>query len=138
YQPGKHAEYSALRTARDESRRWRFAEEAAVAGTGFGGEYGHLALEAEDAPVHVGDSAQHARVVHQIARGEVVGAVDDHIVAAKNLERVLRSQSGVVRLHVHMRVHVGDPVASGVELRPAEILRSMDYLTVQVGQVNQV
>src|SRR5690606_19851331 len=70
----QHAEYPTLGATRHEAgRRW-FRVEAAVAGAALRGEDGCLALEAEDAAVRVGLAEQHARVVDEVARREVVGA----------------------------------------------------------------
>ena len=76
----EHAEHAALGAARNESRRRRLAEEAAIARGVLGREHGRLSLEAIDAAVHVRLAEQHARVVHEVARLEIVGAVDDDVV----------------------------------------------------------
>ena len=57
--------------------------EAAIARAVLGREHRRLSVEAEDAAVHVRLPEQHAGVVHQVARREVVGAVDDDVVVAR-------------------------------------------------------
>ena len=79
--PGQHAEHAALGAARRELRRRRLREEAAVARALVRLEDGDLALEAVDRAVHDRDVVQDRRVVHEVARREVVGAVDDHVPA---------------------------------------------------------
>ena len=88
----QHAEHAPLRAARHEARRGRRREEAAVARPVGRREHRRLPLEAEHRAVDVRLPEQHARVVRQVARGEVVGAVDDEVVAADDLERVRRGE----------------------------------------------
>ena len=102
--PGSDAEHAALGAARDEAGRRRLGVEAAVAGPVLGREHRGLALEPEDAAVDVGPPGQHAGVVHQVARREVVGAVDHHVVAREDLERVRRRQRDLVGLDADLRV----------------------------------
>jgi len=51
-------------------------------------EHRRLALEPEDGPERVGLPEQHARVVHQVARREVVGAVEHDVVPLEDAEGV--------------------------------------------------
>jgi hypothetical protein len=37
-----------------------------------------------------------------------------------------------------VRVDVGDPIARRIELRAPQILRPVDHLSMQVGQVHQI
>ena len=92
--PGQHAEDAALRAARRELGRRRLREEAAVARAARRGvEHRDLALEAEDRAVHDRDAAPHGGVVHEVARREVVGAVDDDVPAvAEDAVDVLRGE----------------------------------------------
>ncbi len=78
---GQHAEHAALGAARGELRRRRGGVEAAVARAVAGMEDRHLALEPVDRAVHDGDPVPHRGVVHEVAGGEVVGAVDDDVPA---------------------------------------------------------
>src|SRR5262245_17893084 len=78
---GEHAEDTALGAARRELRRRRLREEAPVARTYARVEERDLPLEAEDRAVYDGDAAPDGRVVDEVARGEVVGAVDDDVPA---------------------------------------------------------
>ena len=47
-----------------------------------------LPLKAEDGAIDIRLIEQHARVIHEIARGEVVRAIDDDVVIAEEIERV--------------------------------------------------
>ncbi len=91
-EPGQDAEHARLGAARDEPGRRRLRIQAAVAGAVLGREHRRLPLEAEDAAVDVRLAEQHAGVVDEVARREVVGAVDDDVVAAEQIERVGRGE----------------------------------------------
>ena len=79
--PGQDAEHAALGAARSELRRRRGGVEAAVAGPDVRMEDRDLALEAVDRAVDDRDVVPDRGVVDEVARGEVVGAVDDHVPA---------------------------------------------------------
>src|SRR5690554_5205665 len=74
-------EDAGLRAARGEMRRGRLGIEAAIAGPLLGPEGCDLPIEAEDRAVDDGDILPNARIVHEIARREVVEPVHDHIPA---------------------------------------------------------
>src|SRR5690606_26793564 len=76
---GEDAEDTALRAARHEAGRRRLRVEAAIARAALRREDAGLPLEAEDAAVGVRLAEQHAGVVDQVARREVVGAVEDDV-----------------------------------------------------------
>ena len=75
------AEHAALGARRRELGRRRLREEAAVARPLLRLEDRHLALEAVDRAVDDRHVVPDRRVVHEVARREVVGAVDDHVPA---------------------------------------------------------
>ena len=99
----QHAEHTAFRAAGHQARRRRLGIEAAIARTVLGGEHRGLTLEAEDAAVGVGFAEQHARVVHQVAGREVVGAVEDDVVGLEQLQRVLGAERRLVGLDGDVR-----------------------------------
>src|SRR5260221_5946930 len=47
---------------------------------------------------------QHASVVHQVAGGEIVGAVDHDVVVSANLQRIRRRQARFEAFVFHFRV----------------------------------
>ena len=134
----QHAEHAALGAARNESRRWRLAEETAIARRICGREHRCLSLEAIDAAVHVRLAEQHARVVHEIARLEVVGAVDDDVVRPDDLERVARCERRLVRLDLDVRIEILDAVARRVELALADRARAVKHLALQVRGIHDI
>ena len=85
----QHAEHAALGAARDHARRRRLGVEAAVARARRRAERRRedrgLAVEAVDRAPDVGDLQEVRRVVDHVAGREVVGAVDDQVVALEDL-----------------------------------------------------
>src|SRR5690348_2163959 len=108
---GQHSQYSAFGTAWNEARRWRLRVEAAVARAFAGVKYGSLPLEAKDAAVNIRLSQQNASIVHQVPGGEIVRAVDDDVIVAEDIERVLGSQPRLVGNHLHVWIDIADGVA---------------------------
>ena len=76
-----------------ESRRRRIRVEAAVARSVGRVEDRRLAVETEDAAVDIRLLQQHADVVDEVARGEVVGAVDDQVIGTADLHCVRRGEA---------------------------------------------
>ena len=80
-----------------------------------------LAFEAEDRAVDVRLAQEHAGVVDQVARREVVRAVDDDVVVLQDLERVGAGEHGVVLHHIQVRVEALQHDLGGVDLEPADV-----------------
>ena len=85
----EHTEDTGLSAARRQLGGRRLRHHVAIGGTLEGMEHAHHALEAEDRAVHDGDAELHARVVQHVARREVVGAIDDDVVAGDDVDDVL-------------------------------------------------
>ena len=135
---GQHAQHAALGAARHQSRRRRFAVEAAVAGAVLVIEHRDLALEAEDRSVHVGLAGEHAGVVDQVAGREIVGTVGHHVVLLKQIQGVGRGQRLLDRLDGDGGVEVGQPVRCPLQLRLSHLRGAVQYLALQVGLVDLV
>src|ERR1700722_3289851 len=108
--PWQNSEYAAFGAGRNESRRRWFGVKAAVARTVGHAEDGDLSLEAEDRAIHVRLAEKDARVVDEIARGEIVGAVYDDVVVLEQLERIAAFELRLVRLDLNVRIQVGEPL----------------------------
>src|SRR5690606_29716901 len=87
---------------------------------------------------HVGLVQQHARVVDQVAGGEVVRAVDDEVVLGEDLQRVLVVQPRLVQADVDQRVDLLDGVPRALGLGPADVGDAVDDLALQVRLVDGV
>ena len=118
--------------------RRRLRIQAAVARAVLRREHRRLPFEPEDAAVGVRLAEQHARVVGQIARREVVGAVEDDVVGLEQLQRVLRRQRRLVGLDLDVRIDRVQPILRRRELRAADVRRAVDDLPLQVAEVDDV
>ena len=137
--PRQHAEHAALGARRRELGRRRLGEEAAVARAVVRLEDGDLALEAVDRAVHDRDPAPDRRVVHEVARREVVGAVDDDVPAVvEDPVDVLRGEPLAVGDDVDVGVQALDRALRGVDLRRAERVERVRDLPLQVRLVDDV
>ena len=92
--PGQHAEHAVGAARRRQLGGRRLRIQAAVARALVGDEGRELPVEAEDRRVHDRLALAHGGVVQQVARGEVVGAVDDHVVVADQVEHVVAGRAG--------------------------------------------
>ena len=70
----------------------------------------------------------------EIARGEIVGAVGDDVVARNQVERVARIDPRHVRLDGDMRIEPRDGRFGAIDLALADIVRAEDHLPLQIGQ----
>jgi hypothetical protein len=114
-------------------------EQAPVAGRlGAGEKHRGLPVELVDRAVHERLAEHLGGVVDQVPDREVVGAVHDHVVAAQDVERVLRGEQRVVGDHVNPRVEIVEAVGRGVHLLAAHVVRVVQDLALQVGQVDAV
>ena len=104
----QHAEHARLLARRRHVGRRRLRVEAAVAGAFERQERRHRPLEAVDAAVDHRLAQLQRRVVDQVARREVVRAVDDDVVVLDDVEHVLGRQPRLVPDHLHVRVQLGD------------------------------
>ena len=94
---GQHAEHAAFRATRHHAGRRRFGIKTAIARPAqMRREHAGLAFEAENGAVDVRLLEQHAGVVGEIARREIVRAVHDDVVWADDFERVFAGDAGVV------------------------------------------
>jgi hypothetical protein len=97
-----------------------------------------LPVKAKDGTIHIRLAEHDARVVREIARGEVVGAVDHDVVLADDLERVLRREPRLVQLDLHVRIEIRDARARGRELAVADFTRAVKDLALQIRDVDDV
>ena len=67
-------------------------------------EHRHLPFKAEDAAVDVGLAEEDAGIVDQIARREVVGAVDNQVIRREQAQCVGRGQRLVAEIDLHVGI----------------------------------
>ena len=135
---GQHAQHAAFGAGRNQSRRGRFGIQAAVARAAGSAENRDLALEAEDRAVNVGLAEQHAGIVHQIARGEIVRAVDDDVVVLEKIERVLAGQARFVRVDLNFRIQIAQMVGGRFDFGTAHVAGAEQHLALQVREIHGI
>ena len=115
-------------------------EEAAVARALARLEDRHLALEPVDRAVDDRDVVPDGRVVEQVARGEVVGAVHDHVpaVAEDAVDVLLQGQPLLVGHDLDVGVERLERALRGGDLGLAEPVGRVDHLALQVRGVDDV
>src|SRR5438477_4255068 len=132
-------EHATLRTARDGARWRRGREQASVAGRLLPGhEDGGLALELIDRAVHERLAHELGRIVDEVTDGEVVRAVDDHVVALEDLENVRREQQRLVADDLDRGVDRAEVLDGRGDLGAADVGRRMEDLALEVGHVDTV
>ena len=135
----QHAQYAALRARRHHARRRRFGEHASVTWAAqMRREHRRLTLEAEDRPVDVRLLLEDAHVVGQVARGEIIRAVDDDVVRFGDLPGVLAGEQRVVQIDLHVGIDRADAVAGGLDLLAAHILGAVQNLALEVRIIDHV
>ena len=89
----QHAEHAAFRATGHHARRRRFGIKAAVARPAqMRRKHAGLALKTENRAVNIRLFQQHAGVVGQVARREIVRAVHHDVVGADEVERVFATR----------------------------------------------
>src|SRR5687768_8491488 len=116
----------------------RFSEETPVARSVRRAEYRRLPLESINTAVHVRNSEENGCVVDEIARGKIVGAVEDQVVSPRDFERVPGSEARGIRLDVYAGIDVAKSVARGIELRATDARRAVEYLSLQIGEIDRI
>ena len=102
-------------------------------------EHGHLALKAEDRSVDEWDPVPHGGVIDEVARGEVVRAVDDYVPAlAEDALDVLRRQPLREDSHRDVGVERLDRALGRLRLALADAVRRVDDLALEVRRVHPV
>ncbi len=137
-QPGQNAQDSALGAGRHQSGRWRLGIEAAVARTFLGREDAGLPFEAEDRTVDIGLPGKHASVIHQVARGKVVGAVGDDVELAKQFQRVFAGEPSVKFPDIQERIDGLQLLRRRIQLLASNVGSRVNDLPLQVGVVHDV
>ena len=135
---GDGAEHAGLRAADDAGRRRRLGKQAAVAGRLAALDGHRQARHAQHGAVDQRLAAQHAGVVEQVARREVVHGGHDDVVAVDHGERGGGAQARGVRLERHLGVERRQPLRRHLGLAPADVGGREQDLALQVGELDDV
>src|ERR1044072_7991296 len=134
----QHAEHATFRARGHEPGRRRLRIKTAITRTLLGPEYAGLPLESEDRTIDVWLATQHTRVVHKIARGKVVSAIDDDVVVAEEPQRVMTRETRLVRFNLDVRIDIAHTIARRFDFVTPEIFRAVNDLSLQVRLFNYV
>ena len=88
--------------------------------------------------MHHRDAELHTGIVEQVPAREVVGAVDDHVVAGDDVDDVRRIEAGVVGDDVDIGVEHGQRLLRRVDLAIADAVDVVQDLALQIGRVDFV
>src|ERR1700677_137073 len=132
---GKHAEHAAFGAGWHEARRRRFWIQAAIARAIGITKDGYLAFEAENRAVDIGLAEEHGRVVYEIARREIVGAVHDEVVVFQNIESVFAGEMRFESVNLNIRIQIAQAIAGSGDFRAPYIFCAEENLTLQVGGI---
>ncbi len=136
--PGKMPSTPPSAQLGNHAGRRRLRIKAAIAGPFARGKNAGLAFEPENRTVDVGLAQQHAGVVHQVARGKVVGAVGDDVVVLQNVEGVGAREHGLVLDHVDRGIQRGEFFFGGIELLTAHVAGGVQDLALQIAGIDHI
>jgi len=97
-----------------------------------------MAFKSEYGAVNVGFAQQHAGVVDEIARGEVVCAVGDYVVVHEYVEGVGAGEHGVVLDDFERGIEGDELLLGGVELLAANVFGRVNDLALKIAGIDDV
>jgi hypothetical protein len=97
-----------------------------------------MAVERADRRKHQRPLREIARVVHDVAGGEIVGPVGDDVVGANDVDGVLGHEAGGVEARLDMRVQVLDRLGRAPRLELADALSVVDDLALEIVDADAV
>ena len=102
--PGQNSQDAGLTSRRHHPRRGWGGEQAAVARASMRLEHTGLAFKLEDAAMHHRLAGEESGIVDQIARREVIAAIDDDVIVLKDSHDVIHRQTLVMDAHLDIRI----------------------------------
>jgi hypothetical protein len=133
------AEDAAFRAAGNHAG-WRgFGIEAAIAGSAkVRSEDAGLAFKTENGTVDVGFLEENAGVVGEVTGREIIGAVDDDIVLADDVEGVFAGKPGVMDDDFAGGVDAVDGFLGGFSLGTSDVRGGVNDLALEIGEIDGV
>ncbi len=133
------AEHAGFGTIGHEALGGRRGKKTTVARTAeVRGEHGDLALEFKDAAVNEGAAGEDGGVVVKVAGGEVIGAIDDHVVGGEEREGVGGGDAFGVKDDVDKRIERAETGGGRGDFGCADGGVVVEDLALQVGRFNEV
>lgn len=135
----EHAQDTGFRSCRHGTFRRKLGEQAAVAGaTEVWGENRDLAFELGDGPVDERFFLEKSGVVGAKAGGEIIGAVQDQIIAGEQIETVSDVEASRMFDDVDMRVDLGEAIAGAGEFWGVGSISVVKNLAVEIGEIDLI
>ncbi len=104
----------------------------------MGREDGDHSFEAEDRAVDVGLLEDYAGVVHAVAGGEIVGAVDDDVVIFHQLQNIGAVDDGFVFDDFRVGVQVLEPLGGCLHLVFADVGDAKENLPLEIAWADDI
>ena len=134
----QHADHARLGAGGNRVLRRRLRKDAAVAGRLAGFDRQRLPVEPQNAAVGVRLLPEHAGIVDQELRREIVGAVDHEIVVGNQRGDIGSADPFLMRVHRHVGIDGPHLFRGRNDLGLADVGGEMDDLPLQVGHVHHV
>ena len=97
-----------------------------------------LAFKTKDGTVNVWLLEQHAGVIREVARREIIRAVHHDVVLPDDVHGVLGREPDAVEDDLYAGVDALDGVARGFALVAADVFGAVEDLSLEVGEINGV
>ena len=139
HQSWENAKDSTFSTTRDQTRlRWR-GKETAIAGASLvRGENTHLSLKLIDRSVNIGDLKKVSHVIAEIACGEVVRAIDDQIIATRDVHRIARLEEDVMAVQGYVRIDLPQSALRRLQFLGSNVSLAVKQLPMKVRSVHRI
>jgi len=97
-----------------------------------------LTFKPEYRAVDIWLTCKHTDIIGQIARSEIVRAVDDHVVISHNSLCVLTGQPALEQLDFNVWIDIAETVARLFEFAAADVFCSVKDLPLQIGEIDAI
>src|SRR6266849_6191362 len=134
----QYAKHAAFGATGHQARRRRLRIQASVARAIGHAEDGHLPFKAENRAVDIGLAEKDAGVVHQIARGKIVGAVDDDVVILEKFQRVFAGEFHLVSGDLNVGIEIREARAGSFRFWLADVAGAKGHLALEIGVVHDI
>src|SRR5208282_1438628 len=134
----QHAENSSFRARRNKPGRRRLRIQAAIARPVWIAEDCYLTLEPENRTINVRFLEQDAGVVDEIARWEVVCAIDDNIVVFEQFEGIFAGQARFVAVDLDVGIQIVEALGSCFDLWPSDVSGAEQNLPLQIRKIDRI
>ena len=127
---GQGADDPGLGTVGDLTGMRRMGKETAIARPLGMGQDRDLSLETQDTAVHIGLAREHTGVVHQVACGKIVRAVNDQVVLTDQIQGIVDCQSCGMLMQDDIGIEPMQSTRSAGHFRLPRLTRTVEHLTL--------